>query len=72
MLMILFINHAPNVPMAKLGSIYRMIEGSIAPPSMYLGANICKWTVQDNTGQEIPCFVMGSHGYIMEIIRSVE
>ena len=49
-----------------------MKEGSVGRPLMYLGANIHKWTVQDDNGQDVPCFVMGSHGYVTKSIQSVE
>lgn len=69
---ILCVDHCPAEPMGKLGSIYRMKEGSVGPPTMYLGANVRKWTVQDYLGQDIPCYAMGSHGYVKESIRIVE
>ena len=69
---ILCIDHDPTVPMNMLGNIYRMKEGSVGKPTMYLGANIREWTVQDADGAETNCFAMGSHGHVKEAIRIVE
>ena len=58
--------------MKHLGTIYRMKEDSIGSPSIYLGANVKEWTVQDEFGKCTTCYVMGSSSYVKESIRIVE
>ena len=49
-----------------------MKEDSIGSPSMYLGANIKEWAVQDEFGKCTTCYTMGSSSYVKESIRIVE
>ena len=65
---ILCIDHDPIVSMNHLGTIYRMKEDSIGSPSMYLGANIKEWAVQDEFGKCTTCYAMGSSSYVKESI----
>ena len=49
-----------------------MKEDSIGSSSMYLGANIKEWAVQDEFGKCTTCYAMGSSSYVKESIRIVE
>ena len=39
---------------------------------MYLGANICKWQVQNECGEDVDCIAMCANSYIKEAVRTVE
>ena len=69
---ILVLHDEPKRIMDQIGSIYRMKEGSVEKPSIYLGANIREWFVQNEDGISIPCYGMSSSGYVKEAIRIVE
>ena len=49
-----------------------MKEDSIKSPSMYLGANVKTWAVQDEFGKDTTCYAMGSSSYIQESLRIVD
>ena len=69
---VLSIDVNPREPIDKIGSIFRMKEGSIEEPKTYLGANIRKWNIIDENGHEAKCYAMSSQGYAKEAIRIVE
>ena len=69
---VLSIDVNPKEPIDKIGSIFRMKEGSIEEPKTYLGANIRKWNIIDENGHEAKCYAMSSQGYAKEAIRIVE
>ena len=58
--------------MDKITSIYRMKEDSIGPPKIYLGANVKKWSLQDENGTNSECWETSSESYAREEIRIVE
>ena len=39
---------------------------------MYLGANIRKWQVQNECGEDVDCIAMCANSYIKEAVRTVE
>ena len=47
---VLCIDHDPKSMMKMISEIYRMKEGSIETPKVYLGANIKQWNLQDENG----------------------
>ena len=66
---ILCIDIDPKKTMDKLSAIYRMKEGSVETPTMYLGANVKQWTVQNVDGEDTNCWAMGSNTYVKEAVK---
>ena len=69
---ILCIHHDPRIPMKQISNIYRMKDGSISTPKVYLGANIKEWSSQDENGQSSHCWAQSSETYTRESVRVVE
>ena len=69
---LLSIDVDPDAAIRQIGETFRIKEGSVGFPEMYLGANIRKWKAQDATGEDVDCVAMGSNSYIKEAIRVVE
>ena len=69
---ILSVDFQPKAAIDQLGAYFRIKEGSVSFPNMYLGANVRKWKVQDESGTDVPTIAMGSHGYIKEAVRIIE
>ena len=69
---ILCINHNPTATMDLISGIYRMKQGSIEKPKVYLGANIREWKLQDENGSFTNCYALRSETYAKEAVRIVE
>ena len=54
--------------MDKFAKLYRLKEGSIGPPTRYLGADI--GTIANSFGKE--CWAMSSESYIRNAVRIVD
>jgi Reverse transcriptase (RNA-dependent DNA polymerase) len=65
---ILCISHAPKDVMDVLSQTYRLKEGSVGPPSRYLGANLEK-VMLDNGDV---CWSMSADSYIKSAIDNIE
>ena len=68
---VLVINHNAKATMNLISNIYRMKDGSIETPKVYLGANIKEWNIQDPEGQFDKCYALSSETYTKEAIRVV-
>ena len=69
---ILSIDSNPKMIIDKIGEYFKIKDGSIEFPKMYLGANMRRWKVQDETGADIATYALGSESYVKEAIRCVE
>ena len=69
---VLCIDHDPKLMMNKISNIYRMKEGSVETPKVYLGANIKQWKLQDEKGEFNKCYALSSETYGKEAVRIVE
>jgi hypothetical protein len=65
---ILTVSHDPQSIMKQIKAIYRLKDG-IAPPEVYLGANISQ---HYHPGDEKPRWAMSSDDYVKEALRNVE
>ena len=64
---LLCVSHDTSSIMLEFSNLYRLKEGSVGPPSRYLGADIAK----TYTPSGVPCWAMGSHSYFNNAIRIV-
>ena len=69
---LLSIDLKPEDAINQIGETFRIKEGSVGFPKMYLGANIRQWESQNSAGEKIDCIAMGANSYIKEAIRAVE
>ena len=69
---LLSIDEDPEAAINHIGQMFRIKEGSVGFPKMYLGANIREWESQDAAGEAVNCVAMGCNSYIKEAIRAVE
>jgi len=69
---VLCVNHDTKSTMDLISNLYRMKEGSIETPKVYLGANIKEWKLQDADGEFIKCYASSSNTYAKEAVRIVE
>ena len=69
---LLSIDDNPENAINHIGQMFRIKEGSVGFPDMYLGANIRKWECQNASGESVDCVAMGSTSYIKEAVRAVE
>ena len=69
---ILSIDENPEVAIETLGSHFRIKEGSVSKPKVYLGSTIRNWTGVNLCGEKYETYAMGSYGYVKEAIRVVE
>jgi hypothetical protein len=67
---LLVLSEKPDLIMKGISQIYRMKEGSIAKPTMYLGAQVKEHKLPDNVGKSV--WSMSAEKYIKEAIRSLE
>ena len=58
--------------MDRISNLYRMKEGSIETPKVYLGANIKEWKSQDTDGEFTKRYTSSSNTYAKEAVRIVE
>lgn len=65
---ILYVGHDPEKMMGTLGQIYKLKEGSVGPPTRYLGANIKLYTLPD--GSE--AWSMSARDYVKTVVKNVE
>lgn len=65
---VLCIHHNPKQVMDAIHAQFRL-KGAIEEPSTYLGNDIRKWKHQDQDGQQIDCWALGSEKYCKEAIR---
>ena len=69
---LLSIDIDPDITIRQIGETFRIKEGSVGFPNMYLGANIRKWQAQNTAGEPVDCIAMGPNSYIKEAVRVVE
>ena len=69
---VLCVNHDTKSTMDLISNLYRMKEGSIETPKVYLGANIKEWKLQDADGEFTKCYASSSNTYAKEAVRIVE
>ena len=66
---VLAIEEKPNLTIDQIAILFRIKEGSVMSPGMYLGMDMRKWTVNDVDGTDVPCFALGANSYVKEAIR---
>ena len=69
---ILCAHEYPKSIIDKLGSVYRLKDGSIEKPERYLGIDMKSWTIQAEDCDKTECYAMSCKKYIKEAIRVVE
>ena len=69
---LLSIDIKPNDAIRHIGEMFRIKDGSVGFPNMYLGANIRKWQAQNAAGEAVNCVAMGPNSYVKEAVRVVE
>ena len=69
---ILSIDVNPKVMIDRIGEYFKVKDDSVTFPKMYLGANMRRWKVQDETGSDIKTYALGSESYVKEALRCVE
>jgi len=69
---VLSIDINPNETFKGISNYFRIKEGSIGSPKIYLGANILKRNIQNGKRQPSECYAMSLHGYSKENICIVE
>ena len=65
---ILVIHEDPKIYMDRINEMYCLKEGSVEPPTNYLGACIRKWDFDDGTS----CWAMGARRYIKTATDKIE
>jgi len=65
---ILHLSHQPNVVMDAIGKIYRIKEGSLGPPTRYLGADVRRFQMVDSTEY----WAMTSETYVINAVKNLE
>ena len=63
------IEEQPKQIIDKIAMLFRIKEGSLMSPEMYLGMDVQKWPVNDMNGHNVPCFALGANSYVKESIR---
>ena len=63
---LLVISERPNLIIKGIGTCYRMKEGSVTKPAMYLGAQIKEYGVSDQAPQS--CWSMSAEKFLKETI----
>ena len=66
---VLAIEESPRMTIDRMGRLLRIKEGSIEEPKHYLGANIRKWTSNEEDGSTSEAYAMGSEKYAKEAVR---
>ena len=69
---ILAISHEPSAIMKDLQEHYTLKEGSVKEPDQYLGAQVCKWRIDDVDDLTKTHWAMSSDGYVKQAIAKVE
>jgi hypothetical protein len=65
---ILCISHEPQVFMEEVARMYRLKEGSVGPPTRYLGANVGRYTLPD--GRDV--WSLSAHDYLKTVVQNLE
>ena len=65
---ILHVSHDTQPTMKALSELYRLKEGSLGPPTRYLGANVSKFQLQD--GRE--CWSLSGRDYVKNAVKNLE
>jgi hypothetical protein len=65
---LLHLSHQPKVVMDAIGQAYRIKEGSLGPPTRYLGADISKF--QLSNGEEY--WSMSARSYVKNAVKNLE
>ncbi len=68
----LAVSHDPKAIMDHLATKYTLKEGSVGPPTEYLGAQISSFKVPDAYGSEKTCWSMSSDKYVKQAVADVE
>jgi hypothetical protein len=63
---LLIISEEPNLIIQGIGECYRMIEGSIVKPELYLGAQIKESRVPNQSSS--PCWSISAEKFLKEAI----
>jgi hypothetical protein len=67
---LLIISEEPNLIIQGLGRCYRMKEGSVVKPELYLGAQIKEFCVPSQPSS--PCWSISAEKFLKEAIRNLE
>jgi len=65
---ILHLSHQPEIVMEAIGKVYRIKEGSLGPPTRYLGADIKKYQVADG----FEYWSMSARTYVKNAVKNLE
>ena len=66
---VLSIDFNPKEAIDKISNVFRIKEGSVQSPDMYLGMDVRKRTIQDHEGNEINCFSLAANSYVKEAVK---
>ena len=69
---ILSIHEHPSKELEKFGSLYRLKEGSLRPPDMYLGAKFKTITLSEHDGSFTICYGNSPKNYLVEACQIVD
>jgi hypothetical protein len=69
---ILVVDHEPKVVMDYMASCYTLKPGSVAEPTIYLGAQISKFYIDGADNPEKPRWAMSSEKYVKQAVADVE
>ena len=69
---ILSVDENPQEAIDRIGSMFKIKEGSVSEPKTYLGSTIRRWTEIGLDGEKFETYAMGSSNYVKEAIRVVE
>ena len=69
---ILCVHEDPGKEINKLGTYYRLKEGSVKEPDIFLGANFKQWEVSESNGSVTKAYAMSCKDYVKEAIKVVE
>jgi hypothetical protein len=67
---LLVISEKPDLIIKGISNCYRMKEGSVAKPELYLGAQIKEYRVPNQIS--CPCWTMSAEKFLKEAIRNLE
>ena len=59
----------PEDAINKISQVFRIKDGSVKSPDMYLGIDVRKRIIQDTDGNQKTCFSLGANTYVKEAVR---
>ena len=69
---VLSIDLKPEDAIDKISNVFRIKDGSVKSPDMYLGMDVKKRTIQDPKGNTTECFSLAANSYVKEATRIVK